>query len=71
MYTDKIINYKNIIKQTKLYNKGKFFNYSIIDDFFELDFANKLCKTTVSLPAHLGLKKKDIFKIIKIVKETL
>lgn len=44
MYTDKIINYKNIIKQTKLYNKGKFFNYSIIDDFFELDFANKLCK---------------------------
>lgn len=45
--------------------------YELLDSPKKYQIAKKLCQSTVSLPAHLGLEKSDIYKIIQIVKETL
>ena len=43
--------------------------YELLDKSKTYRFAEELCKNTVSLPAHVGLKKSDILKISNIVKK--
>jgi len=43
--------------------------YELLDKSCSYKFAQELCRNTVSLPAHVGLKKSDILRISNIAKE--
>ena len=43
--------------------------YELLDKSQSYKFAEELCRNTVSLPAHVGLKKSDILRISNIAKE--
>ncbi len=42
MNFNKLINFNNLKKEAKLFKKNKPFNYLVVDDFFESNFAKKL-----------------------------